>query len=69
VSSVAANNDEVGHFDDHPPAMLAVVGRGRKGKAGALEAFACQGCGYTELYLKEALQVDGKWVQEVVGQG
>lgn len=59
-----AKNTEIGYLEQQPTFQLAVVGLGKKGCAGKTEAYACQQCGYIELYLKERLTVDGAYVFE-----
>ncbi|AUX27551.1 hypothetical protein SOCEGT47_081450 [Sorangium cellulosum] len=65
--------ERVANNDPCPPAgdtsyefQLAVTGKFHlDGAAGKLEAYACQQCGYVELYLKERLPADGKYIREL----
>ena len=63
IANVAAN-EETGFIQQQPTFQLAVTGDGTSARAGRTEAYACQQCGYVELYLKERLTVDGKHVVE-----
>lgn len=63
IANVAANT-ETGASQQQPTFQLAVIGLGEQGCAGKTEAYACQQCGYIELYLKERLTVDGQHVYE-----
>jgi predicted nucleic-acid-binding Zn-ribbon protein len=60
-----AGNEDTGEAQEHPSFKLAVVGTSYHGTAGKLEAYACQGCGYTEMFLKERLHADGHYVIDV----
>jgi predicted nucleic-acid-binding Zn-ribbon protein len=64
VENVAAN-EEAGLRQKHFTFRLAVTGNGTSGRSGNTEAYACQQCGYVELYLKERLPVDGTHVREL----
>jgi predicted nucleic-acid-binding Zn-ribbon protein len=65
VESVAANHSDLGFTTVHPTFALAVTGKGVNGLSGVCEAYACQQCGYVELYLKERLTADGQYVREL----
>ncbi|AUX27548.1 uncharacterized protein SOCEGT47_081420 [Sorangium cellulosum] len=41
IADVAANED-TGYLEQQPTFQLAVIGDGRKGRAGKTEAYACQ---------------------------
>lgn len=65
--------ERVANNDPCPPTQdvarefqLAVTGKFYfDGAAGKLEAYACQQCGYVELYPEERLPVDGKYIREL----
>lgn len=58
IKDVAANQ-RTGSLQRQPTFELAVTGKGPRAHTGPLEAYACQPCGYVELYLKEGLVADG----------
>ena len=58
IKDVAANR-KTGSLQRQPTFELATTGNGPHAHAGLLEAYACQPCGYVELYLKEGLVADG----------
>jgi predicted nucleic-acid-binding Zn-ribbon protein len=66
VEYVANNDPNPGSQQKALQFQLAVTGKlGLDGTSGRLEAYACQQCGYVELYLKERLPVDGKHIREL----
>jgi predicted nucleic-acid-binding Zn-ribbon protein len=61
IESVAAN-EETGSLQRQPTFLLAVTGRGSKGRTGELEAYICNECLYVEMYLKKSLSADGSYI-------
>jgi predicted nucleic-acid-binding Zn-ribbon protein len=66
VKDVAANR-KTGSWQRQPTFHLAVTGDGPEAYAGLVEAYACQPCGYVEMYLKEPLVADGENVVDLRG--
>ena len=70
---VVADRHEKAMRGGNSPAKLAYVpqeamlGHQVADSAGTIEAYACQGCGYVEYYLKERLHIDGTNVIHVQG--